>query len=61
MLLHGIEASFLAEASLRQLRTAIVKVVWSRRQSFASTRAVLSFRLVGILRFAWMLLAMSSA
>ena len=33
--LHGIEASFLAEASLRTLRTAIVKVVWSRRQFLA--------------------------
>ena len=40
--LHGIEASFLAEASLRKLRTAIVKVVWSRRQSLANTGGVLS-------------------
>ena len=40
--LHGIEASFLAEASLRKLRTAIVRVVWSRRQSLAKTGAVLS-------------------
>ena len=38
---HGIEASFLAEASWRKLRTAIVKVVWSRRQSLANTGAVL--------------------
>ena len=37
--LHGIEASFIAEASLR---TAIVSVVWSRRQSLANTGAVLS-------------------
>ena len=40
--LHGIEASFLAEASLRKLRTAIVEVVWSRRQSLANTGVVLS-------------------
>ena len=39
--LRGIEASFLAEASLRKLRTAIVKVVWSRRLSLANTGAVL--------------------
>ena len=40
--LHGIEASFLADAGLRKLRAAIVKVVWSRRQSLANTGAVLS-------------------
>ena len=40
--LHGIEASFLADAGLRKLRAAIVKVVWSRRQSLASPGAVLS-------------------
>ena len=40
--LHGIEASFLAEASLRKLRAAIVRVVWSRRQSLANPGAVLS-------------------
>ena len=40
--LHGIVASFLAEASLHKLRTAIVKVVWSRRQSLANTGPVLS-------------------
>ena len=28
--LHGIEASALADMSLRKLRTAIFKVVWSR-------------------------------
>ena len=39
---HGIEASFLAETSLRKLRAAIVRVVWSRRQSLANTGAVLS-------------------
>ena len=39
--LHGIEASFLSEASLRELRTAIVRVVWSRNQSLANTGAVL--------------------
>ena len=38
--LHGIEASFLAEASLRKLRAAIVRVVWSRRQSLGNTGAV---------------------
>ena len=40
--LRGIEASFLAEVSLRKLRFAFVKVVWSRRQSFANAGAVLS-------------------
>ena len=40
--LHGIEASFLAGSSLRKLRTAFVRVAWSRRQSFASIGAVLS-------------------
>ena len=40
--LHGIEASFLADSSLRKLRTAFLKVAWSRRQSFASVGAVLS-------------------
>ena len=40
--LHGKEASFLAEASLRKLRTAIIEVVWSRRQSIANSSAVLS-------------------
>ena len=40
--LHGIEVSFLAEASLRNLRTAIVRVVWSRRKSLADPGAVLS-------------------
>ena len=41
--LHGIEASFLAEAGLRKLRADIVRVVWSRRQSLANPGAVLSF------------------
>ena len=27
--LHGIEASFLADASVRKLRTAVCRVVWS--------------------------------
>ena len=40
--LHGIEASFLAEAGLRKLRAAIVRVEWSRRQSLANPGAVLS-------------------
>ena len=32
VLLHGIEASVLAGASVRKLRAAIIGVVWSRRQ-----------------------------
>ena len=40
--LHGVEASFLADASLRKLRAAIVRVVWSRRRSLANPDAVLS-------------------
>ena len=34
--LHGIEASFLASESLRRLRSAVRRVVWSRRQPSAS-------------------------
>ena len=43
--LHGIEASFLAEASLRKLRTAIDEVAWSPRQSLRLVihRLVLNF------------------
>ena len=33
--LHGIEASFLAESSVRKLRSAFCRVSWSRRQPFA--------------------------
>ena len=40
--LHGIEASLLASDSLRRLRSAICKVVWSRRQPLANVGAVLS-------------------
>ena len=40
--LHGIEASFLASESLRKLRSAVRRVVWSRRQPLASVGAVLS-------------------
>ena len=40
--LHGIEASLLAADSLRKLRSAVCRVVWSRRQPFASVCAVLS-------------------
>ena len=40
--LHGIEASFLAGASMRKLRAAFFCVVGSRRQPFASVGAVLS-------------------
>ena len=39
--LHGIEASFLASESLRKLRSAVRRVVWSRRQPFANVGAVL--------------------
>ena len=41
--LHGIEASLLASDSLRKLRSAVRRVVWSRRQPLASVGAVLSF------------------
>ena len=40
--MHDIDASFLAEAGLRKLWAAIVRVVWSRRQSLANPGAVLS-------------------
>ena len=40
--LHGIEASFLAESSVRKLRSAFCKVSWSRRQPLAHVGAVLS-------------------
>ena len=40
--LHGIEASFLAESSVRKLRSAFCRVSWSRRQPFAHVGAVLS-------------------
>ena len=36
--LHGIEASLLASASLRKLRSSIHKVVWSRRQPLSSVK-----------------------
>ena len=39
--LHGIEASLLASDSLRRLRSAVRRVVWSRRQPFAGVGAVL--------------------
>ena len=39
--LHGIEASFLADTSLRKLSTAIFRAVWSGRQPLANTGAVL--------------------
>ena len=35
--LHGIEASFLADDSLRKLRSAIFRVVWSCRQPLANS------------------------
>ena len=37
--LHGIEASFLAESSVRKLRSAFCKVAWSRRQPIAHVGA----------------------
>ena len=40
--LHGIEASFLADAILRNLHTATFKVVWPDRQPLANVGAVLS-------------------
>ena len=40
--LHGIEASLLASESLRRLRSAVRRVVWSRRQLLACVGAVLS-------------------
>ena len=40
--LHGVEASLLASGSLRRLRSAICRVVWSRRQPLANVGAVLS-------------------
>ena len=40
--LHGIEASLLASESIRKLRSAVRRVVWSRRQPFANVGAVLS-------------------
>ena len=40
--LHGIEASFLADSSVRKLRSAFCWVSWSRRQPFAHVGAVLS-------------------
>ena len=40
--LHGIEASLLASGSLLKLRSAVCRVVWSRRQPLANVGAVLS-------------------
>ena len=40
--LHGIEASLLASNSLRRLRSAICRVVWSHRQPLANVGAALS-------------------
>ena len=40
--LHGTEASFLAESSVRKLRAAFCKVSWSSRQPLAYVGAVLS-------------------
>ena len=39
--LHGIEASLLASDRLRKFRSAIRRVVWSRRQPLANVGAVL--------------------
>ena len=38
---HGIEVSLLASESLRKLRSAVRRVVWSRRQPLANVGAVL--------------------
>ena len=40
--LHGIEASFLAESSVRKLRAAFCKVCWSSRQPLAHVGALMS-------------------
>ena len=40
--LHGIEASWLASVSLRKLLSSIHRVVWTRRQPWASVGAVFS-------------------
>ena len=40
--LHGIEASLLASDSLRKLRSAVCRAVWSRRQPLSNVGAVLS-------------------
>ena len=40
--LHGVEASLLASDSLRRLRSAVRRVVWSRRQPLARVGEVLS-------------------
>ena len=40
--LHGIEASLLASDSLRKLRSAVCRAVWSRRQPLSTVGAVLS-------------------
>ena len=50
--LHGIETSLLASDSLRKLRSAIRRVVWSRRQPLACVGAVLMGPLGVILLFA---------
>ena len=42
--LHGIEASILADSSVRKLRAAFCKVSWSSRQPLAHVGAVLSLR-----------------
>ena len=47
--LHGIEASLLAYDSLRKLRSAVRRVVWSRRQPFANVGAVLRAFWMGLL------------
>ena len=44
---HGIEASFLADTCLRKLRSAVFKVVWSRRQPLASFVGTILVRFQG--------------
>ena len=40
--LHRVEASKEASESIRKLRSAVRRVVWSRRQPFANVGALLS-------------------
>ena len=43
MFITGIEPSFLAVSNLRELRSCILRVVWTRRHLLANVGAVLSF------------------
>ena len=52
---HGIESSLLASDSLRKLRSSILGVVWSRRQSLENPGAVACWMVrLGVIRhFVW--------